>query len=177
MGFEFVWARLDSVPSVVALIEVGGHAYTLLLCMESSTPPRDTAWAMSEENVEIVRRSFEIWKSRDLSDVSHLTHPAFVLDLSRNIFNPDLFRGTDGIRLFFERVDEMWDELEVNAEEIIDGDDRLVVASRLKGVGRDGVKANMLVFQVWEFREGKVVRLTGGFRERGEALKAAGLSE
>ena len=71
----------------------------------------------------------------------------------------------------------MWDELEVNAEEIIDGDDRLVVASRLKGVGRDGVKANMLVFQVWEFREGKVVRLTGGFRERGEALKAAGLSE
>ena len=53
---------------------------------------------MSEENVEIVRRSFEIWKSRDLSDVSHLTHPDFVLDLSRNIFNPDLFRGTDDIR-------------------------------------------------------------------------------
>ena len=80
----------------------------------------------------MVRRSFEIWKSRDLSDVPDLTHPDFVLDLSRNIFNPDLYRGTDGIRLFFERVDEMWDELEVNAEEIIDGDDRVVVASRLK---------------------------------------------
>ena len=132
---------------------------------------------MSEENVEVVRRSFEIWKSRDLSDVPDLTHPDFVLDLSRNIFNPDLYRGTDGIRLFFERVDEMWDELEVNAEEIIDGDDRVVVASRLKGVGRDGVEADMVVFQVWEFREGKVVRLTGGFRERGEALEAAGLSE
>jgi hypothetical protein len=35
----------------------------------------------------------------------------------------------------------------------------------------------MLVFQVWEFREGKVVRLTGGFRERDEALEAAGLRE
>jgi hypothetical protein len=27
----------------------------VLLCMESSTPSSDTAWAMSEENVEIVR--------------------------------------------------------------------------------------------------------------------------
>jgi hypothetical protein len=30
----------------------------LPLCMESSTTPRDTAWAMSEENVEITRRAF-----------------------------------------------------------------------------------------------------------------------
>ena len=127
--------------------------------------------------MEIVQRRFEIWKSRGLSEVPDLTHPDFVLDLSRNIFNPDRYRGTDGVRLFFERVDDMWDELEVTAEEIIDGDDRVVVASRLKGVGRDGVEANMLVFQVWEFQEGKVVRLTGGFRERGEALKAAELSE
>ena len=132
---------------------------------------------MSQENVEIVRRSFEFWKSRDLSELSDLTHPDFVLDLSRNIFNPDIYRGTDGIRLFFERVDEMWDELEVNAEEVIEGDDRAVVASRLAGVGRDGVEATMLVFQVWEFREGKVVRLTSGFRERADALEAAGLSE
>jgi hypothetical protein len=28
--------------------------------MEGSTPPSDTAWAMSEENVEIVRRVYEI---------------------------------------------------------------------------------------------------------------------
>src|SRR5215204_5089252 len=29
-----------------------------LLCMESSTAWRDTAWAMSQENVEIVRRLY-----------------------------------------------------------------------------------------------------------------------
>ena len=138
---------------------------------------RDTAWAMSQENVEIVRRGFEAWKSRDLSELPDVTHPDFVLDLSRNVFNPDLYRGVDGIRLFFERVDEMWDELEVSPEEIIDAEDRVVVATRLKGTGRDGVQVEMLVFQVWEFREGKVVRLTGGFRDRAEALKAAGLEE
>jgi hypothetical protein len=30
---------------------------TVLLCMESGTPWRDTAWAMSQENVDAVRRS------------------------------------------------------------------------------------------------------------------------
>jgi hypothetical protein len=27
--------------------------------MESATPPRDTAWAMSKENVELVQRLYE----------------------------------------------------------------------------------------------------------------------
>ena len=33
--------------------------------MESSTPPRDTAWAMSEENVEIVRSILAAWERGD----------------------------------------------------------------------------------------------------------------
>ena len=33
--------------------------------MESATPPGDTAWAMSEENVEIVRESIEAYNRRD----------------------------------------------------------------------------------------------------------------
>ena len=34
--------------------------------MESSTPPRDTAWAMSEENVEIFKRGIEAWNRKDI---------------------------------------------------------------------------------------------------------------
>jgi hypothetical protein len=36
----------------------------ILLCMESATPTRDTAWAMSEENVEAVRQMFQGLESR-----------------------------------------------------------------------------------------------------------------
>ena len=132
---------------------------------------------MSQENVEIVRRVFEAWTTRDYSALPELTHADFSLDLSRNIFNPDIYRGVDGIRLFFKRVDDMWDELEVTPEEIIDGDDRVVVGTRVTGTGRGGVEAGMLVFQVWEFREDKVARITGGFQDLAEALEAAGLSE
>ena len=34
--------------------------------MESSGPPRDTAWAMSEENVEVVRQYVEGWPEAEL---------------------------------------------------------------------------------------------------------------
>ena len=36
-----------------------GRKAVVLLCMESSTPPRDTAWAMLEENVEVVLQAYE----------------------------------------------------------------------------------------------------------------------
>jgi ketosteroid isomerase-like protein len=132
---------------------------------------------MSRENVEIVRRCFEAGKRRDYSVLPDLTHADFVLDLSRNIFNPDTYRGVDGMRLFFERVDEMWEQLEASPEEIIEADDRAVIAVRMKGTGREGIQGEMLVFQVWEFREGKVARISGGFRDRDEALENAGLRE
>ena len=35
------------------------------VCMEGGTPPRDTAWAMSQENVEIVRAATEAVLSGD----------------------------------------------------------------------------------------------------------------
>jgi ketosteroid isomerase-like protein len=132
---------------------------------------------MSEENVELVRRWFEGLTTRDYAAFPELAHPDFVLDLSRNIFNPDTYRGVDGLRLFAERVDEMWDELEARPEEIIDAGDRAVVAVRMKGTGRGGIEGEMVVFSVYEFRDGKIARITGGFRERDEALEAAGLSE
>ena len=43
--------------------------------MESSTPPRDTAWAMSEENVEMVRRYFEAYDRGDIDGWKSLLAP------------------------------------------------------------------------------------------------------
>jgi ketosteroid isomerase-like protein len=48
------------------------------------------------------------------------------------------------------------------------------ISGRRRG---SAAEVEMRVFHVWTFREGKVVRLTGGYRERTEALEAAGRSE
>ena len=133
---------------------------------------------MSEENVEIVRRCMEYWDRRDDSFLTELVDPDAVLDLSRNVFNPDVYRGYEGFRRYVEVVEEMWEDFEARPEEFIDGGESVVVAVRISGKGREsGVATEMQLFNVWTLREGKVVRITGGYRDRAEALEAAGLSE
>jgi ketosteroid isomerase-like protein len=133
---------------------------------------------MSQENVEIVRRCYGFWTDRDFSPFSELAHPDVVIDLSRNVFNPGVHRGLDGFRHMIEQVDEMWGSFQIEPEEFIDAGDNVFVASRISGRGRGGgVEAEMRAFAIWTLREGKVSRFRGGYRDRAEALEAAGLQE
>jgi ketosteroid isomerase-like protein len=133
---------------------------------------------MSEENVELVRRCNEAFAARNWSLLAELVDPDVVVDLSRNIFNADVYRGYDGIRRWAESVDDMWEDFRTEAEEFIDAEEHVVGALRISGRGREGgVEASMLVFSIWSFRDGRVLRMVGGYRDRAEALEAAGLRE
>jgi ketosteroid isomerase-like protein len=133
---------------------------------------------MSQENVEIVRRCYELVAERDFSLIPELANPDFVFDLSRNIFNPAIYYGQAGFRQFIEQVDEMWEDFHIEAEELIDGGGQVFAAVRIEGKGRaSGVETAMRTFSVWKLRDGKVQSVTGGYRDRAEALEAAGLSE
>jgi ketosteroid isomerase-like protein len=133
---------------------------------------------MSQENVEIVRRLSGFWRDRDFSVIEDAVHPDVVFDVSRNVFNPGVHHGIDGFRRFTEQTDETWESFESTPEELIDAGDKVVVANRISGTGRSsGVEAEMLLFAVVAFHDGKVSRFTGGFRDRDEALEAAGLRE
>jgi len=57
----------------------------------------------------------------------------------------------------------------VTLGEVVDGGERVLV--RLDGTAPQA----MSVYQVYRFADGKVVRIDG-FRERGKALRAAGLA-
>jgi ketosteroid isomerase-like protein len=131
---------------------------------------------MSEENVGLVRRCNEAFAARNWSLLSELIDPDVVVDLSRNIFNADVYRGYDGIRRWAESVDDMWEDFRTEPEEFIDAGEHVVGALRISGRGREGgVEASMLVFSIWSFRDGRVLRMVGGYRDRAEALEAAGL--
>jgi ketosteroid isomerase-like protein len=131
---------------------------------------------MSQENVEIVRRAAEFWANRDLSRMTEIMDPEVVLDLSRNVFNPDVYRGYEGVRRWAEAVDEMWDEFDAKIEEVIDAGDQVLSAARIAGKGRgSGVEVSMRTFGVWTVRNGRILRYAGGYRDRDEALQAAGL--
>jgi ketosteroid isomerase-like protein len=133
---------------------------------------------MSQENVEIVRRLYGFWLDRDFSTIADFVNPDVVLDLSRNVFNPGVHRGLDGFRRFLEEIDETWEDFRITPEEFVDAGNDVFVAYRISGKGRgSGVEANMRVFGVWTLHGGKVSRFAGGYRDRTEALEAAGLEE
>jgi ketosteroid isomerase-like protein len=49
--------------------------------MESGTPGRDTPWAMSQENVEIVRSLFEAFNRGDIEAGAKLIDQCVVFDV------------------------------------------------------------------------------------------------
>jgi ketosteroid isomerase-like protein len=133
---------------------------------------------MSEENVELVRRSYEAMNKREFSHTPELLDPEVEFDLSRNILNPDIYRGYEGFERLVGVIEEVWDDFHFEIQELIDGGDCVVAEVTVSGTGRgSGVEAEMRVFNIWTLRDGKVIRLAGGYRERSEALEAAGLRE
>ena len=133
---------------------------------------------MSQQNVEIVRRCLEFWVSRDWSAAPELLDPNVEFDLSRNVFNPAIYRGMSGIEQMVAAVDEAWDEFRFEGDEFLDAGNQVVTAGTAKGKGPgSGVQVSMKIYQVWTLRDSKVVRMVGGYRDRREALEAAGLSE
>jgi uncharacterized protein len=131
---------------------------------------------MSQENVEIVRRCVEYLNRRDFSQVFELFDPEIELDLSRNVFNPDVHRGHAGIERWRSAAEDVWDDLNGVVEEFIDAGDRVVTRVIMRGKGKEsGVEVKMQLYSIWTLRNAKVVQLVGGYRDRSEALEAAGL--
>jgi uncharacterized protein len=133
---------------------------------------------MSQENVEIVRRRYELWDSRQWSAIPELFDPDVEIDLSRNVFNPDVYHGHAGVERYVSAVEEVWDEFHVVPSEFFDGGDNVVTAVTLHGRGKgSGVNVKTELFNVWTLRDSKIAHVVGGYRDRSEALKAAGLSD
>jgi ketosteroid isomerase-like protein len=133
---------------------------------------------MSQENVEIVRRAYEAMNNREFSRTPEFLDPDVEFDLSRNILNPDVYRGYAGLERLVGVIEDVWGDFHIEPQELIDAGDCVVARLRVSGKGRgSGVETEMHVFNVWTLRQGKVVRLAGGYRERAEALEAAGLRE
>jgi ketosteroid isomerase-like protein len=143
--------------------------------MESGTPWRDTPWAMSEENVEVVRKAiaYEYHGVGDRAEAEAIFDPQVVL----NPIDEGPSSGFDAMRADMERWASAFDELKVTFEEIIDAGDQVVVVAHHQGRGRESrVEVDSRFYEVYTLREGKVTRVDE-YTEREKALEAAGLRE
>ena len=139
---------------------------------------------MPQENVEIMRAVYDRYRQGDFRASADLLDPHAVLVLSKAIdWGPEtpasgLYVGPEAIAAYTrDSLLKPWADFTMEAEEIVEMGDGVLVTVRQRGVGRtSGVPAELRYFTLWSFRGHKVIRIQS-FRERSEALEAAGLSE
>ena len=134
---------------------------------------------MSQENVEIVRRSTDAYNRRDLDGMLETWAQDAVLDWSNaHVFDAGIYRGHSEIRAYTEAFLATWDEVRL---EIVDGpievEESLLVTENVAYLrGRDGIEVQARSAWLHTFRDGEQTSLTL-YQTKQEALEAAGLRE
>jgi ketosteroid isomerase-like protein len=132
---------------------------------------------MSQENMEIVRRLItEIW-GRDPPDLASRVHPQVEIVTSADFPEQMLLFGLAGFERWTKRWSEVFKDYDLRPERFWEEGDLVVVALHERGTAAgSGIPIDDHYAHVWTLRDGLVVRVQV-FRNRAEALEAAGLSE
>jgi ketosteroid isomerase-like protein len=132
---------------------------------------------MSQENVEIVRRTFAAFVEGDFEQLIELADPQMEYDISRTSPESRVVRGPEEVIGVLKEWVDTWDDHQVELSELIDAGDEMVVAvmherGKLKGSDTWVEHARGIVYTV---RDRRVVRYEE-HANRAQALEAAGLS-
>jgi len=138
---------------------------------------RDTARAVSQENVEIVERAVESLARRD-HGMTHLFDPDVELHGTvGGLEEGQILRGLSEItRAFDAEFDEVWDEHRIEPKQFIDAGDRVVVLLREYQRSKSGAELVIDTATILDVHDGQIIRMQG-YMNPAEALEAAGLSE
>jgi ketosteroid isomerase-like protein len=133
---------------------------------------------VSQENVEIVKRTRDAYNRRDVD--AHLelaTEDYVLLPAVAGSVETGGIRGRDDLRRYFEMIDETWEGFRINADDFRDLGERVLVIGHTEGRGRgSGAAVDSPYAAIFDFRDGKWWRAQG-YLDHDEALRAAGLEE
>ena len=136
----------------------------------------DTARAMSQENVEIVRAGFEAWNSGDMDAFRESLAPEIIMSNPEGWPEPGPFVGREAVLRQWEQQRDLWDADSLEpVSGFIDAADRVVVRFVWHGAGR-GPESNLELTGVYTVRSGMVIGVEF-FWSHTEALETLGLSE
>jgi ketosteroid isomerase-like protein len=144
-----------------------------------SPTPGDTELAMSQENVEIVRRLItEIWGGKTgQPDLASRVHPQIEIITSTDFPEQAVLRGQPGFEEWTRRWSELFEDYDLQPERFWEAGERVVVALHERGIAaRSGIPFDDHYAHVWTFLSGLVVRVQV-FRNQEDALEAAGMAE
>jgi ketosteroid isomerase-like protein len=129
------------------------------------------------EKPEVMRAAMEAFNRRDAAAFGENFAPEVEITPVRAAVEGTVYRGPEAAGEYCAAVDESWESLKWEIEEIREGSDWALALGRIRGFGR-GSGAEI------DARAGWLARFDGGlvvsfqtFPDRADALRAVGLSE
>ena len=131
---------------------------------------------MSQENVDVVRATFEAWNAGDMDALRKPYDPDVLTRTPEGWPEPGPYVGREATMRWFEQLRDAWDAdaLELISD-FIDAADRVAVRFIWRGAGR-GPESNMEFTGVYTVRNGRIVYQEFVWDHQ-EALETVGLSE
>src|SRR5262245_35175536 len=127
--------------------------------MAPSPTPGDTAWAMPEENVEIVKSFLAAFADRDQAAAATFLHPEVEIRPAI-VGGPEgvVYRGLDGNRRFWHDIHEAWKEFRIEPEEFRDlGEQVLVLGRAFALAGGSGIALDQSAAWLAVVRDGQII--------------------
>jgi hypothetical protein len=110
---------------------------------------------MGEHERGLTREAVDAFNRRDIERLKELSHPECRVVGLRSALEGTFYTGHAGIEQFWAEALEIWDELRIEEQEIIDGDERALMLGRLIARGRgSGAVVDQEIAWVVELRDG-----------------------
>jgi ketosteroid isomerase-like protein len=116
---------------------------------------------MSQENMEIVRRAYEVFNRHDWDATLEAVDPDIEWNQITQFPDRAVYRGRAEMRDRFwnEQLVEPFGDFRIEVEELVDAGDHVVMLGHIVAHGSaSGVPIRLRVVNVLEIRNGKVVR-------------------
>ena len=133
---------------------------------------------MSQENVQLAGQVMDALGRRDLEGLNRLADEgvewrSFFAELGQG----GVYRGRDGTRQYMRDLDDAWEIVRADVDELIGAGDVVVLVGRMHYRGKaSGAETETAAGWMLKFSGGKLLRFRA-FREPEQALEAVGLEE
>jgi len=131
------------------------------------------------QNVDVVRAVLEAQRTQDWAAFPRLYDPEIEWDDVAGLWGDwGVRRGFDDVRDAFLTWFEAFEHVEFRLDgDVLESGDDVLTDILLSGRGRgSGLEVNQRITMIWTVRGGRVV-LVKAYRERADALDAAGISD
>jgi ketosteroid isomerase-like protein len=131
---------------------------------------------VSSERIRIVREGYDGWNRRDFDAMVERLAPDVVWRTA-GVFPglKPIYHGHDGVRRFWNSMQEAWELIEIRPERLVEYDDKVLAEIHFHAKGLEsGVEVKMDWLHVFTFEGDDVVEVAG-YQDADQALAAEGL--